>query len=250
MQQNILSPEVKSFLKSRFVELFALGLFFFSIALLTGLLSYNPKDNSLNTIGGSVPQNIMGLWGSYTADFLFQFFGLTVFLLPVVLLVWSVQIFLHKAPRYFIARIFALFFALALLSSYSQQWILDQLNFGLISSKGAIGLIIYDQTTSLLKQWALSDLTFYVFSTTCLIVLLSFLFNLTLARWINIFAIIGRMILRFFSKVFSLLSKNKEQKKASQDIVRPDLNAYIRRSFFSQSFCCFGKSKLFKAGAI
>ncbi|MAP25121.1 MAG: hypothetical protein CMM87_06295 [Rickettsiales bacterium] len=109
MQQNILSSEFKSFLKARFIELFALGIFFFSIALLISLSNYSPKDNSLNTIGGPTPQNIMGLWGSYTADFLFQFFGLTVFLLPIVLLIWSVQIFLHKPPRYLIARIVALF---------------------------------------------------------------------------------------------------------------------------------------------
>ncbi len=61
---------------------------------LLALLSYSPLDPSLNTASEletthAAPRNLIGLAGSYSADLLFQIFGLVTFMLPVGLGVLS-----------------------------------------------------------------------------------------------------------------------------------------------------------------
>ncbi|MBI3209957.1 MAG: DNA translocase FtsK [Candidatus Solibacter usitatus] len=54
--------------------------------LLLSLCSFNPSDPSLNTVTQrGVVANIIGPFGSYTADILFQIFGLAAGLLPIVM---------------------------------------------------------------------------------------------------------------------------------------------------------------------
>jgi S-DNA-T family DNA segregation ATPase FtsK/SpoIIIE len=56
------------------------------------LLSYNPQDPSWNTATGTIrAHNLVGIIGSYLADFLLQSLGLAAFLLPVLtlLLAWK-----------------------------------------------------------------------------------------------------------------------------------------------------------------
>ena len=59
------------------------------------LLTYNPADPSLNTVGGAADlhpaYNWTGLVGSYAADLLLQALGVAVFLLPLMLLRISVS---------------------------------------------------------------------------------------------------------------------------------------------------------------
>jgi|AntRauTorckE6833_2_1112554.scaffolds.fasta_scaffold00285_17 S-DNA-T family DNA segregation ATPase FtsK/SpoIIIE len=230
MTQNILSQEFKNFIRARLVELAALSVFFFAIALLTSLISYSPMDDSLNTVGGTSPQNILGYWGSYVADFLFQFLGLSVFLIPFFLAFWSVKIFLHRPPTFLFLRVLTLIFALILMSTYSQQWFMDQLNFGLISNRGAIGLLLYDQGTSLLQHWALSDLTFYIVVSILLFISFSFLLNLTLTKWVWILAKVGQAMVSIFLSLIGMFTKRKETNVLVSDFAQPKVKARIKSS--------------------
>ena len=58
-----------------------------SVLLFLALATYHPSDPSMNTASGADPahavHNWIGLFGSYLSDGLFQFFGITVFLLPL-----------------------------------------------------------------------------------------------------------------------------------------------------------------------
>ncbi|PPE04250.1 DNA translocase FtsK [Holospora curviuscula] len=56
----------------------ALSLLILSISffLLVSFLSYTPHDPSWNVCVRGVPDNLMGTWGAYVADFFFQWFGL------------------------------------------------------------------------------------------------------------------------------------------------------------------------------
>ncbi len=57
-----------------------------ALGTLLALASYDPFDPSLNAAASlGQPGNLMGRVGSYSADLLFQIFGLTAFLVPVVL---------------------------------------------------------------------------------------------------------------------------------------------------------------------
>ena len=65
-------------------------------AVAVSLFSYAPHDPSLNTSVAGVSQtdihNLCGLWGAYGADFIWQFFGLGGFVLPVIIAAWGWRI--------------------------------------------------------------------------------------------------------------------------------------------------------------
>lgn len=81
-----------------------LSLFFF-VAI--GLFSYDPRDSSFNSVSTSKEvQNLTGLVGSYTADLLFQTFGLSAFLVLFPVIFLSILCFFpmsvtRKWPRIF-----------------------------------------------------------------------------------------------------------------------------------------------------
>src|SRR3954462_15661333 len=81
----------------RFNELIGFLLFVVAVLLLLSLVSYSPLDPSLNTAssaGGLHPaRNWVGIAGSHIADLLLQFWGITVFLLPLMVGLLAVRWF-------------------------------------------------------------------------------------------------------------------------------------------------------------
>lgn len=75
----------------------AFGLSLVSIALTLALGSYNSSDPSLNTFSSSwkTPTNILGYFGSWTADLIYQLFGFSAWLIPSLIVAavvrWSLQ---------------------------------------------------------------------------------------------------------------------------------------------------------------
>jgi len=71
----------------RFNELVGFLGIILAILMALALLSYSPRDASLNVSteipGGHPTQNWVGPAGAYTADFLFQVVGYAAFLLPM-----------------------------------------------------------------------------------------------------------------------------------------------------------------------
>jgi DNA segregation ATPase FtsK/SpoIIIE, S-DNA-T family len=67
-------------------------LFLIAVLLLLCLISYNPRDSSLNALSLKLTvDNTIGRYGAYVSDFLFQLFGFSAFLLlvPIVILSWK-----------------------------------------------------------------------------------------------------------------------------------------------------------------
>ncbi|HTK94657.1 MAG TPA: DNA translocase FtsK 4TM domain-containing protein, partial [Terriglobales bacterium] len=81
----------------RFNELIGFLLFVGAVLMLLSLVSYSPLDPSLNTASGAVgsgpARNWVGLTGAYFADLLLQFWGITVFLIPVMIFLLSLRWF-------------------------------------------------------------------------------------------------------------------------------------------------------------
>jgi S-DNA-T family DNA segregation ATPase FtsK/SpoIIIE len=75
----------------RFNELIGFLCITLAVLMALALLSYSPKDASLNvsapTVDGSATRNWIGPAGAYAADLLFQIFGFAAFLLPAAALV-------------------------------------------------------------------------------------------------------------------------------------------------------------------
>jgi DNA segregation ATPase FtsK/SpoIIIE, S-DNA-T family len=73
----------------RLNEMLGLVVLVAAVLLLLSLVTYNPADPSLNTVGGAAgarpAHNWAGLVGAYTADILLQILGVAVLLTPIVM---------------------------------------------------------------------------------------------------------------------------------------------------------------------
>ena len=88
-----------------------------AVFLLLCLFSYSPHDPSFTRFVGDAASthNLIGKFGSYTADSIIRLLGVASFLLPVALLALAFQYFLRPAFAIDISRVFGfIFFTLSL----------------------------------------------------------------------------------------------------------------------------------------
>ena len=69
------------------------------LLLTLGLLTYDPRDGSLNTAVDAAPHNLLGRDGAVLADLLWQSLGLASFLIPLLLLAWAFRLLLNRPLR-------------------------------------------------------------------------------------------------------------------------------------------------------
>ncbi len=69
------------------------------LLLSLGLLTYDPRDGSLNTAVDTAPHNFLGRDGAVLADLLWQSLGLASFLIPILLLAWAFRLLLNRPLR-------------------------------------------------------------------------------------------------------------------------------------------------------
>ena len=80
------------------------GLVMVSLLLLLALLTYDPRDPSLNTAANARAGNYLGPQGAVVADVLIQSVGLAAYLLPAVLLGWAFRLMLQRPIRRLVRR--------------------------------------------------------------------------------------------------------------------------------------------------
>ena len=90
--QSLASPAIKALIRRRLTELGGLALGLAAIALLLALLSYDPRDPSLDTASGAIPHNLAGPVGAWVADLLLQGFGMAAALPGLAMLAWAWQV--------------------------------------------------------------------------------------------------------------------------------------------------------------
>jgi len=128
---------------SRLNEAMAFVWLALAIGVTLSLGSYHPTDPSLNLACGDVrPRNLVGYPGAYLADWLYQVFGITAFLLPVLLLLmaWKwVRSQPIEAPAIKLLGIAALVSGLSAAVSLGPEW---KLFGGVISPGGLVGTLL------------------------------------------------------------------------------------------------------------
>ena len=84
----------------RVKEIYAVLFLALGVLLLLSMLSYHPEDPSFNRYLSEPipPHNLIGVWGSYSADAIFQLLGLAAFLLPLFLFVIAAKFIQHHPP--------------------------------------------------------------------------------------------------------------------------------------------------------
>lgn len=86
-----------------------------ALTLILSFISYDATDPSFNTVTGAAPQNLMGSFGAYSADLLFQLFGFAATLLVPMLIALAIRLSrglgAHRWRRYLLATFSAIIFA-------------------------------------------------------------------------------------------------------------------------------------------
>ncbi|MDD3181956.1 MAG: DNA translocase FtsK 4TM domain-containing protein [Alphaproteobacteria bacterium] len=78
-----------------------------AILLALVIISYTPEDISWNAASSEEIHNLLGSWGSYTADIIWQYLGIAGILLSVVLGAWGWRIGTQRGLDLFWGRTFA-----------------------------------------------------------------------------------------------------------------------------------------------
>jgi S-DNA-T family DNA segregation ATPase FtsK/SpoIIIE len=83
-------------LKRRLLESLGFALLLACFLLVLALLTYDPRDPSLNTAIDAAPHNFLGYSGAVLADLLRQSLGFASFLIPMVLFGWCFRLLLNR----------------------------------------------------------------------------------------------------------------------------------------------------------
>ena len=183
--------------ESVFIVLLGLGLISF-----ISLVSYDITDPGFSTTGTSVElNNYIGLFGAYFSSFLFSFFGLASYFLPLLFL--SAGINLISSDRKKINRsvivIRVLSFFILLLSSSTLFSIHIGINGFPEGSGGVLGLLV--------SAWFIESLGLTGSTVILVAMILSFMPLMIGFSWLKVGDFIGIHLLYLMEKIADILSK-------------------------------------------
>ena len=142
MNTNFLNS-VTNFLKKRTFEFLGIILIFTSIGLALAFLTYSPEDPSFVYGDRNFEiKNFFGIYGSSTADFLLQSFGLVSFLLLANFLFWGINLIVEKEIKKIIQKLFLIISYLSLgtifiyITFNNSFWLIDNGNSGFVGKIG------------------------------------------------------------------------------------------------------------------
>ena len=98
--------KIGDFALKRLIELIGILLLIFAILLFLSLISYNPNDPNFIYPENQKINNILGINGSISADFLLQSIGIVSFFLPLTLFFLSITIFFQKNLSQILSSLF------------------------------------------------------------------------------------------------------------------------------------------------
>ena len=200
----LLPAGVSLFLHNAMVRIFGAVLILCFILISISLYSFNINDPSWNLITQGNSQNILGIAGSYGADFLLQSLGLGAIIFSFPFLTWGVRIIFLKTLPHGVRNIliwpFAVtagVFALSFVPSF-EAWILPQ---GL---GGSVGDLIMGNFRNIVasKEIEFHPLVFGVVAFLIWLYLYMYTIGLSVRNWQRI----GRAIKWVWVKFFTLLA--------------------------------------------
>ncbi len=150
----LLPASMQSFIAHRLTDLGGVAFAGAGLALFGALLSYDPKDPSLNTAGTNpVVQNFLGKSGAYTADLLLQTLGAAALLIGAAFMVWGWRIVKRKPMQGLGARLPMLVFSVLLGAiAFARLPSFDMFGAGSYLG-GSAGALIYNAVGNNLQGW-------------------------------------------------------------------------------------------------
>lgn len=130
-----------------------IGLWVFAISLVLSMFGYNPSDESFNVSNSAQINNFMGRFGSYSADFIVNSFGLAIFIFLIPIMVWGFLLIKHQRILEFKIRLFALILGIISLSGILYQTAAAPLEK--INLLGKFSHLLPQSLNNLFKSWKL-----------------------------------------------------------------------------------------------
>lgn len=111
------------------------------LIVVNSLLTYSSSDPSFNLVTQKHPDNLLGYFGCYLADLLYQLFGLGAFIFPLCFGCWAFILYRHSDLPWLPFKIITM-----ILAATSTAILLSQINIPNLPAGGggAIGVIIYN----------------------------------------------------------------------------------------------------------
>jgi DNA segregation ATPase FtsK/SpoIIIE, S-DNA-T family len=182
----------------RFAELVGFLLLILGLLVLCSLVSYFPRDPSLDTSGSApgVIHNWIGVIGAYGADVLEQLLGWVAYLIPLALffvgvrLVWTKSL---EAPR---TKLFGLVLLILSLGALLQLFSYTPRIHGVIQGSGLVGYLVAIGLVHVLNPLGAAIVAGTLFLSSLFLVT-RFSFSTVLAILQRRFAFVGRLVARW-----------------------------------------------------
>ncbi|MBO5039139.1 MAG: DNA translocase FtsK 4TM domain-containing protein [Alphaproteobacteria bacterium] len=123
----------------------------FCISLVLSFIGYNPADESFNVSNSDKISNFMGRFGSYSADFIVNSFGLAIFVFLIPVMIWGYLLIKHQKILEFSIRVVAVLVGIISLSGVFYQTLstsLEPLNLS-----GKFSRLLPEALIKLFKSW-------------------------------------------------------------------------------------------------
>jgi len=211
MKLKILANNAINFGVNRVIEIISIAFLVAGILLLASLITFSPDDPNFIFPDGTEIKNILGFYGSFTADIFFQSFGLIVLLIPFTLIMSAINIILNKKISLIIESLFYTILYSLLGSLFFTFFYPITFKFYINGNGGFVGK--YLETTFLNSMITVNSQGSYFI----LILLISLLFLFSIQFKINSFY-------KIIKKIFKSIFYKKEKNYTSKDEI---INEFI-----------------------
>ena len=171
-----------------------IGLIAFGLCLILGMAGYNPADESFNVSNSDKISNFMGRFGSYSADFIVNSYGLAIFIFLLPVFVWGVLLIKHQKIIEFKIRLFAVLLGIVTLAGFLWQTVSAPLEK--ISLAGKFSHLLPQYLIRLFKSWKMNGYE-NIAATVLLGVIAVMSFNLAMGVTFRHWAVAAKATWRF-----------------------------------------------------
>ena len=196
---------------NRLIEIFGIFIFCLGILVFISLVSYSPSDPNFIFPENTEIKNILGIQGSYIADFFIQSSGLISFLIPITILITGINIFRNKEIFLIIENLFFASTYTLFGSFFFSLYHKDSFTYYINGNGGFIGNYLNE---TFLSDLAKSNQTIFYYILLFVIILLFLIsMNLTYKSFTN-----------FIKKIFNFFTKKENKNYTNKNEI---INEYI-----------------------
>ena len=196
---------------NRLIEILGIFIFCLGILVFISLVSYSPSDPNFIFPENTEIKNILGIQGSYIADFFIQSSGLISFLIPITILITGINIFRNKQVFLIIENLFFASTYTLFGSFFFSLYHKDSFTYYINGNGGFIGNYLNE---TFLSDLAKSNQTIFYYILLFVIILLFLTsMNLTYKSFTN-----------FIKKIFNFFTKKENKNYTNKNEI---INEYI-----------------------